>query len=97
MGRAAVAIPTAGRGSREDGVRIVRMKVIAGRVVDGKIEFETDLPEGTPVAVLAAGDSGFCLRPREEEELAVALAEIRNGKFEDGRDLIRQLKGQNPR
>jgi len=68
------------------------MKVITGRVVDGKIEFETDLREGTPVAVLAAGDSGFQLTADQEEELFTSLRDIRGGKYEDGHDLLRELK-----
>ncbi|HYK02777.1 MAG TPA: hypothetical protein VE974_13545 [Thermoanaerobaculia bacterium] len=69
------------------------MKVIAGRVVGGKIEIETDLQEGTPVAILAAGESGFQLTPDEEEELVTALNDIRRGDFVDGRELLRELKG----
>lgn len=69
------------------------MKVIAGRVVGGKIEIETDLQEGTSVAILAAGESEFQLTPDEEEELVTALDDIRRGNFEDGRELLRELKG----
>lgn len=69
------------------------MKVIAGRVVGGKIEIETDLQEGTPVAILAAGEAGFRLTPDEEEELVTALNDIQRGDFEDGRELLRVLKG----
>jgi hypothetical protein len=69
------------------------MKVITGRVVGGKIELETDLQEGTPVAILAAGESGFRLTPEEEDELAMALDDIRSGNYEDGRELLRELKG----
>ena len=69
------------------------MRVISGRVVNGKIEIETDLQEGTPVAILAAGDSGFQLSDDEEEELITALNDIRRGNFEDGRELLRELKG----
>lgn len=69
------------------------MKVITGRVVGGKIELETDLQEGTPVAILAAGESGFRLTPEEEDELATALDDIRSGNYEDGRELLRELKG----
>ena len=69
------------------------VKVITGRVVDGKIEIETDLQEGTPVAILAAGESGFALTADEEEELVTALNDIHEGNFEDGRELLRELKG----
>jgi hypothetical protein len=68
------------------------MKVIAGNVVGGKIEFETDLEEGTPVAILAAGDSGFQLTTEEQQELVTALHDIRSGNYEDGHELLRELK-----
>ena len=68
------------------------MKVVTGTVVGGKVEFETDLEEGTPVAVLAAGDSGFRLTPEEEQELVAALHDIRSGNYEDGHELLRELK-----
>jgi hypothetical protein len=66
------------------------MKVITGRVVGGKIE--TDLPDGTPVAILAAGEAGFQLNAEEEEELVIALEEIRRGDYVDGEELIRDLR-----
>jgi hypothetical protein len=68
------------------------MKVITGRVVGGKIEIETDLQDGTPVAILAAGETGFQLSAEEEEELVVALEDIRSGNCEDGRELLRELR-----
>ena len=68
------------------------MRVITGRVAGGKIEVETDLPDGTPVAILAAGDAGFQLTAEEEEELVVALEEIRSGNYEDGHELLRELR-----
>jgi hypothetical protein len=68
------------------------MKVIAGNVVGGKIEFETDLEEGTRVAILAAGDSGFQLTAEEQQELVTALHDIRSGNYEDGHELLRELK-----
>ena len=70
----------------------VQMKVITGTVIGGRIEFETDLEEGTPVAVLAADDSGFHLTPDEEEELFTSLQDVRSGNYEDGYELLRELK-----
>lgn len=69
------------------------MKVITGTVVDGRIEVATDLEDGTRVAILAAGDSGFSLSAEDEAELTAALQEIRSGNFEDGYELLRELKG----
>jgi hypothetical protein len=68
------------------------MKVITGRVVQGKIELSAPLEEGTQVAILAADESGFRLSSDDEEELADALAAIRGGSFEDGHALLAELK-----
>jgi hypothetical protein len=68
------------------------MRVITGRVVGGRIEVETDVKEGTPVAILVAGESGFQLTPEEEEELFASLQDIRAGQYEDGYELLRELR-----
>jgi hypothetical protein len=73
------------------------MRVITGRVVDGKIEVQGDLQEGTAVAILAADEGGFQLNAKEEEELVAALEEIRRGNYVDGRELLRELKSSGPR
>lgn len=72
--------------------RIAIVRIITGRVVRGKIEVETPLEEGTPVAILAADKDGFQLTLEEEEELASALAAIRSGQFADGRQLLAEVR-----
>ncbi len=69
------------------------MKVITGRVVDGKIELETQLEEGTAVAILTADEGSFRLTSKEEEELVSALAAVRRGEYVDGHELLAELKG----
>ncbi len=69
------------------------MKVITGRVAGGKIELENELQEGTPVAVLARDETGFRLTSEQEEELAAALAAIRDGESIDGHQLLAEIKG----
>ena len=69
------------------------MRVITGRVVGGKVDVGTDLEEGSSVAILAAGESGFQLSSEDEEELVVALQKIRQGNFVDGHELLRDLRG----
>jgi hypothetical protein len=68
------------------------MKVMTARVVDGKITVEADLQEGTPVAILAADETGFHLTAEEEDELNTALTAIRGGSYVDGRELIEDLR-----
>lgn len=68
------------------------MKVITGEVTRGTVRVPDDLPDGTRVAILAAGDDGFRLSPEEETELEESLQQIRSGDFVDGRELLAELR-----
>jgi hypothetical protein len=70
------------------------MKVMTARVVDGKIDVgDVRLEEGAAVAVLVSQDAEFLLTDSEQEELELALAQIRCGEYTDGRELLKELKG----
>jgi len=69
------------------------MKVMTGRVVDGKINVEGALKEGESVAVLALDDLGLELTKEEEAELADSLAAVQRGEYVDGHELLRELRG----
>ena len=74
------------------------MKVLTARVVGGKIDVgDAELEEGTAVAVLISDESGFALSEVEEQELETALAEIQQGNYTDGRELLRDLRGMTAR
>ena len=67
---------------------------MTARVVDGKIDVGVaELEEGMTVAVLIPEESNFRLSEDEEAELELALAEIQQGNYTDGRALLRELKG----
>jgi hypothetical protein len=69
------------------------MKVMTARVVNGKIDVgDAELEEGAAVAVLVSHTSDFRLTETEQEELELALDEIRRGDYTDGRELLRDLK-----
>ena len=71
------------------------MRVMTARVVDGKIDVgDAELQEGAAVAVLISEGADFHLSEDEQQELELALAEIRMGHYTDGRELLRELKGQ---
>ena len=70
------------------------MRVLAGRVIGGRIELGGEIEDGTPVAVLVPSAEGAELSPAEEAELSEALAEIQRGAFEDGFALLREIKAQ---
>lgn len=70
------------------------MRVIAARVVHGKIDVgDAELEEGAAVAVLISEDSRFQLSVDQQAELEAALAEVRSGEFSDGRALLNELRG----
>jgi hypothetical protein len=74
------------------------MRVMTARVVGGKIDVgDAELREGAAVAVLIPEDSGFHLSEDDQEELELALSEIQEGKYTDGRELLRELKGMSGR
>jgi hypothetical protein len=44
------------------------------------------------VAILAAGEPGLKLTAEEEQELVAALQDVRSGNYEDGIELLRELR-----
>jgi hypothetical protein len=68
------------------------MKITTGAVGRGKDKFEADLQQETLGSIPAAGDSGFWLTMEQEQELVTALHDIRSGNYEDGHELLRELK-----
>lgn len=70
------------------------MRVTTGIVRRGKVELDdNDLPDGTPVAVIVRdSQETFELSPEEEAKLLEAIAELDRGEYEDGRELLRELR-----
>lgn len=72
------------------------MRVITSTVVDGKIDLAGErLEEGLQVAILAP-DAGepIELSPEEQQELVLAMEEIRRGDFVDGDDLLDEIRSR---
>jgi hypothetical protein len=56
------------------------MRIAPGKVVDGRVELNTELPEGGSVTVLAGeGDETFEANPEIEKMLLEAMTECRRG------------------
>ena len=72
------------------------MKVITGRVIDGRVELPAEfVAEGAHVMVLAPeSDEPVRLSPAEERELVEAMDQIRRGEYVDGQDLLNELRFQ---
>jgi hypothetical protein len=74
------------------------VKLISGRVVDGKVPLPPGiLEEGEPVAILAMGDAEpFVLSEEDRRELAARAQAIARGEFVDGDQFIKELKARRP-
>lgn len=72
------------------------MKIITGKVVDGKVELPPgEVPEGAPVAVVAIDDSEpVVLTAEQAREIELALEEIARGEFVDGDELLARIKAR---
>lgn len=69
------------------------MKVMTGKVVNGKVVVEgVPLDEGASVTVLAdEGEAGFTLSPEEEAELLLSIAEADRGETISGEEPLQRL------
>ena len=57
------------------------MVIASGRVVDGRVELDSELPEGASVTVLAReGDETFEADPETERMLLDAIAQCERGE-----------------
>ena len=66
--------------------------VIAGKVVNGRIEIDdVELPEGAEVTVYIEEDL-VELTPEEEAEINAALDEEERGEFITGEEMLRRLR-----
>jgi len=59
------------------------MRIIQGKVLDGHVVLDHELPDGLSVAVLVSDDANdvAVLTADEERELAERVAEIERGEF----------------
>ena len=59
---------------------VVVMVIATGKVVGGRVELDSELPEGTSVTVLAPdGDETFEANPETERMLLDAIAQCERG------------------
>jgi hypothetical protein len=71
----------------------INMKIAPGKVVDGRIELDIELPEGTPVTVLALdGDETFEADAETESMLAEAMAQSRRGQTTPLKDFLGEMR-----
>lgn len=71
------------------------MRIASGKVVDGRVELDGELPEGAPVAVLAPeGDETFEADAKTEGVLLQAIAQCDKGQRTPMADLLLDLRSR---
>ncbi len=71
------------------------MVIATGRVVDGRVELDSALPEGASVTVLARdGDETFEADPATERMLLDAIAQCERGETIPINDLLDDLRSR---
>ena len=69
------------------------MVIASGRVVDGRVELDSELPEGAEVTVLAReGDETFQADPETEQMLLDAIAQCERGERIPMAQLLGELR-----
>jgi hypothetical protein len=67
------------------------MRIAAGKVVNGRVEVDGELPEGVSVTVLAPeAEETFEADPETEQMLLEAIAQCRRGQVTPLKDFLRR-------
>jgi beta-lactam-binding protein with PASTA domain len=71
------------------------MRIAPGKVVNGRVELDVELPEGTSVTVLALeGDETFEVDAETEQMLLQAIAQCDKGQTTPMADLVSELRSR---
>ncbi len=71
------------------------MRIAPGKVVNGRVELDAELPEGTSVSVLALeGDETFEADAEAEQMLLQAIAQCEKGQTTPMADLVSELRSR---
>jgi hypothetical protein len=74
------------------------MRIAPGKVVDGRVELDAELPEGASVTVLAfEGGETFEADRETEEALLHAMAQSRRGQVTSLKDLLAEMRSRERR
>jgi hypothetical protein len=70
-----------------------QMRIAPGKIVNGRVELDAELPEGTRVTVLALeGDETFEADGETEQMLLQAIAQCEKGQTTPMADLVSELR-----
>jgi hypothetical protein len=72
-----------------------QMRIAPGKIVNGRVELDAELPEGTRVTVLALeGDETFEADGETEQMLLQAIAQCEKGQTTPMADLVSELRSR---
>jgi hypothetical protein len=72
---------------------MIDMQIASGKVVDGQVVVEGDLPEGADVTLLALdGEEEFEVGAELEAVLLESIAQGQRGKTISAEDLLREIR-----
>jgi beta-lactam-binding protein with PASTA domain len=75
--------------------RMVDVRIAPGKIVDGRVELDAELPEGASVTVLALeGDETFEADAETEQMLLQAIAQCEKGQTTRMSDLLSELRSR---
>ena len=76
-------------------VTMGHMRIAPGKVVNGRVELDAEVPEGTSVTVLALeGDETFEADAETERLLLQAIAQCEKGQTTPMADLVSELRSR---
>ena len=71
------------------------MRIASGKVVDGKVVYEGELPEGADVTVLAHDrEEMFEVTPELKAVLLESIAQCERGETISADELLREMRGR---
>ncbi len=71
------------------------MQITSGKVIDGRVVLEAELPEGSQVTVLARGDEDtFEVDPELEAVLLESIAQGERGEHISAEELFREMRSR---
>ena len=71
------------------------MRIAPGKVVNGRVELDAELPEGASVTVLALeGDETFEVSAETEQMLLQSIAQCESGQTTPMADLLSELRSR---
>jgi len=74
-------------------VEYAAMQIASGKVIDGRVVVEAELPEGADVTLIAVdGEETFEVSPQLEAIILDSIAQGRRGEVVDAEDLLRELR-----